>query len=100
MPLPEQPADSQILPLGDVNQVTAHISSNLVTTNQIKAWTKGDPILSQVHHFILHGWPTYNKEEPIQTYFNRKDELSAVDGCILWGARVVIPPQGQQMVIQ
>ncbi|XP_041379380.1 uncharacterized protein K02A2.6-like [Gigantopelta aegis] len=28
-----------------------------------------------------------------------REELSAVDGCILWGARVVIPPPGRKLVL-
>ena len=32
-------------------------------------------------------------------YRVRKDELSVQDGCVLWGARVVIPPQGRKQVL-
>ena len=32
-------------------------------------------------------------------YVRRKDELSVQDGCILWGAHVVIPPPGREVVL-
>ena len=47
----------------------------------------------------LHGWPTLNSDATLQPYFNRKDELSVVDGCVLWGSRVVIPPPGRKLVL-
>ena len=30
----------------------------------------------------------------------RRQKLSVLDGCVLWGARVVIPPPGRERVIQ
>ena len=33
-------------------------------------------------------------------YSNRKDELSAVDGCVLVRSRVVIPPPGRDLVLK
>ncbi len=56
--------------------------------------------LSRVHFFVLHGWPSENTISAVQPYFNCNDEFSVVDGCVLWGARVVIPPQGQHLVLQ
>ena len=100
LPLPEQPFDSQIPLLGDVSEVIAHISTNIVTSKEIKAWTEKDPVLSRVQHFILSGWPLSNSDSALQPYFHCKDELSVVDGCILRGSRVVIPPQGRTCALQ
>ena len=33
-------------------------------------------------------------------YFQRRDELSIEDGCILWGVRVVVPPQLWAKVVE
>ena len=30
----------------------------------------------------------------------RRQELSGLDGCVLWGTRVVVPPPGREQVIQ
>lgn len=100
LPLPECPSDAQIPQLGDVNLVVNHLADTLVTAKHIKQWTEKDPVLSRIHHCILHGWPTSNTEPSLQPYFNHKDELSAVDGCVLWGARVVIPPPGRDQILK
>ena len=100
LPLPEQPSDSQIPSLGDVSFIMNHLSETLVTASQIKVWTDKDPILSRVHHFILHGWPTSVSDTSLQPYVQRRNKLSAVNGCVLWGARVVIPPLGQSLVMK
>ena len=86
LPLPDQPPDSQIPSPEDVDLLLNHISEVIVTASQIKAWTEKDPILSRVHHLTLHGWPTSNSDATLQPYFNHKDELSVVDGCVLWGS--------------
>ena len=100
LPLPEQPSNSQIPSLGDVSFIMNHLSETLVTASQIKAWMDKDPILSRVHHFILHGWPTSVSDTSLQPYVQWRNELSAVNGCVLWGARVVIPPPGRSLVMK
>ena len=35
----------------------------------------------------------------MQPFYSCKDELSVTDGCMLWGARVVIPVAGRDLVI-
>ena len=48
---------------------------------------------------MLHGWPS---QEPIGGVQQncRRQELSVPDGCVLWGAIVVVPPPGREQVIQ
>ena len=49
--------------------------------------------------FVQQGWP--NKcDTSLMAYSSRKTELSVLDGCLLWGSRVVIPPQCQQTILQ
>ena len=45
------------------------------------------------------GWPTEDDPE-LEPYSSRRLELSSYEGCVLWGARVVIPPPGREAVIQ
>lgn len=33
-------------------------------------------------------------------YSAKQSELSVFQGCVMWGSRVVIPPQGQSTVLQ
>ena len=49
--------------------------------------------------FIKQGWPSKCPDPEIQPYFQRQDELSVQDNCILWGNRVVIPPQRRRQVV-
>ena len=61
-----------------------------VTVNDILKWTKRDPLLAQVLQFVEQGWP-HKFDSSLAPYSSRSTELSVLDGCILWGARVVIP---------
>ena len=56
-------------------------------------------MLSQVLQFVLYGWPLSVEEEALKPYFARREELSVHGGCLLWGSRVVIPPQGREEVL-
>ena len=46
------------------------------------------------------GWPRSVNEEELKPYFSRKNELSVLDGCILWRNRIIIPREGQLEVLQ
>ena len=56
--------------------------------------THKDPILSRVYMRMLHGWPLTVDDYSLQPYFSKQKELSIMDGCALWGNRVVIPAVG------
>jgi len=72
-----------------------------VSSKHIKQWIDTDPILSRVHQYILQGWPTAQQlAEEFKPFKSRKSELTVLDGCILWGARVVVLTQGQKSVLE
>ncbi len=52
--------------------------------------TGKDPVLSKVRRYTLHGWPgdTSDTSDKMTPYARRKKS-----GCVLWGSRVVVPPQ-------
>ncbi len=100
LPLPNTLTDSNIPSVGDVNLVLNHLSTTFVTASDIKSLTERHPTLSRLYHFILHGWPSSVTDPALRPYLNRKDELSVVAGCILWGSRVVIPPSARKMVLK
>ena len=62
-----------------------------VTAEMIKKKTQVDPVLSLVYRYIQSGWPSVVDADMIP-YRNRSDQLTNHQGCILWGARVVVPP--------
>lgn len=70
-----------------------------VTTDQVRHWTAKDVTLSHVHEFVLKGWPAA-VEPQFMPYFTQRLELSVQDGCVLWGAQVIIPQQGRKMLLK
>jgi len=47
--------------------------------------------ISTVMMVIQHGnWPN-KRDESLLPYYNSRNEHTVVDGCLLWGSRVVIP---------
>lgn len=98
LPLADYPPEVR-LP-GDVHMAFQHLSNTPTTASHIRQWTARDPILSRVRYFLLHGWPETPPDPTFQPYFNSKLELSAVDGCVLRGARVVIPPEGREVTLE
>ena len=76
-----------------------HLSESPVTHQHIKTWTRRDPQLVLILQYLRSGWPNCCSPD-LQAYMSRKDELSLLDGCIVWGTRVVIPPQGRAAVLQ
>jgi len=97
LPLPEM-LESVPVP-GETILLMEHLEGTLVHSDHIKEWTKRDPILSQVLCFILEGWPTKNNSEKLNPYFTKQNEVSAEDVCVLWGSRVVVPPQERLKIL-
>ncbi|XP_031432706.1 uncharacterized protein K02A2.6-like [Clupea harengus] len=60
-----------------------------ITTAQVKQWTAKDEILSQVLLWCLNGWP-----KEVASMFKARD------GCVLWGARVVVPKKGRATLLK
>ena len=94
------PVMSNAIPLpGETILLMEHMEGTPVHSGQIKEWTKRDPVLSQVLRFTLQRWPTINSSVELNPFFSKKTELSVEDGCVLWGARVVVPPQGRSKIL-
>ena len=97
LPLPETPSEPPVP--AEVVLLVEHLLDAPVKTQEIRTWTRRDPQLSQVLQFVQQGWP--NTVDPsLQPYWNRRWELSAEDGCVLWGTRVVVPPPGRKRFLQ
>ena len=70
-----------------------------VTAADVSMWTDRDPILSRVRTMVQQGWSDTNSEV-LCPYKNRRNELSILDGCLLWGSRVVVPMAGRVIVLE
>ena len=64
----------------------------------IARWTTRDRILSKVKRYVLSGWLD-KPEDDLFPYSSRRAELSVQQQCLLWGSRVVIPPQGRERLV-
>ena len=91
LPLPtilkEVPQPADTIPLIE------RLNASLVTTAQIHSWINRDPTLAKFTSQCCRAGQT-------KLYFQRRDELSIEDGCILWGARVVVLPQLRAKVVE
>ena len=48
---------------------------------------------------LRQGWPMPVEDDMIKPYFTRREGLSVHASCVLWGFRVVSPPQGRYEVL-
>ena len=76
-----------------------HLADSPLTQQQIKSLTHRDPLLSHILQYLSSGWPT-QCDQKFKPFLVRKEELSLLDGCILWGSRVVIPSKATATVLQ
>ena len=76
------------------------LSGAPVTCSQIQRWTRQDPVLAWVLRYTQLGWPQQCPEEKLKPFWSRKTELALLDGCILWGSRVVVPEAGRSQLLE
>ena len=76
-----------------------HLDESPVTAKHIQVWTRRDLVLSKVQQFVERGWPQ-NPDKSLSAYSAKKNELSLYQGCVMWGARVIIPSRGRNAVLQ
>ena len=98
--LPQPVTTESDCPPGDLVHLVNHLSSTTITAAHIRRWTDTDPVLSKVHNYLQQGWPYSELEKEFKPFKSRRNELSIMDGCILWGARVVVPPPGHKAVLE
>ncbi|XP_043917844.1 uncharacterized protein K02A2.6-like [Protopterus annectens] len=95
LPLPghlkEEETEDRVLMMEDIT---------LVSARELSQWTRKDPVLARVFQWVQQGWTTPQVDQVFQPYEVRKTELSVQDGCVLWGARVIIPPPGRRTLLQ
>ncbi|XP_015778003.1 PREDICTED: uncharacterized protein K02A2.6-like [Acropora digitifera] len=69
-----------------------------VTSEAVARETRRDPVLVRVHESIVKGWST--RVDGDKPFYERRNELTVHQGCILWGMRVVIPNKLQDRVLK
>ncbi len=97
LPFPEEPVE---VPLpGETILLMENLQALPVTSAQLAKWTDRDPTLAKVQDNVLRGWQ-HSNEVNMLPYQRRKDELSLEAGCVFWGSRVIVPPQGRAKVLE
>jgi transposase InsO family protein len=88
--LPE-PEDEEFV--SDVHMLASSSLDRLpVTSKRIRHLTARDKVLSAVFRHVTNGWPkSVDKLDPVYPYYVHREELTIVQGVILWGFRVLIP---------
>ena len=85
-------------PAQDNKHISRDVQINLVQFSaernaDIKRETECDPVLTQLKHVIVSGWPDTRSDLPpnLRPYWSFRDELAIEDGIIMKGSRVIIP---------
>ncbi len=97
LPLPDQPSVTPV-PIETV-LLMDRLNDSPVTAAQIRLQTRRDPQLARVLQYTLDGWSIVGDEE-LKTFWTRRTELSVLDGSILWGSRVIVPPSSRVPLLQ
>ncbi|XP_035917100.1 uncharacterized protein K02A2.6-like isoform X1 [Anopheles stephensi] len=85
-----------------VNHVAIHsLKVFPIHFEEVAAATKKDPLLREVYRYVQSGWPgkvSYGAE--LAQFHNRREALTTVGDCILFGERIVIPAALQQRCLR
>ncbi len=87
--------------LEHINQID-YINVSESTQRQIQNATKADASLMELMQMVQHGWPDQRSEVPvcIRQYFTFRDEITAQDGILFKGQRIIIPQAMQEQMLQ
>ena len=69
-----------------------------VSSKDIAAATRKDPVPSKVYEYTMSGWPR-QVDEQLKPYFHSKLELSVECGVVLWCLRVCVSTVMQEGVL-
>ena len=77
----------------------SQLSSLPVTSQQLQAATRTDPVLSRILRCTREGWPT-QPDDQIRPYWSHRHELTVEQECVLWEIRVLIPKKLQSQLLR
>ncbi|CAH8672200.1 unnamed protein product [Schistosoma rodhaini] len=80
--------------------LTDAIAALPITYENIKEASKRDNTLKTIRHFLLNKWPSERLQGEILQYFRRRESLTIVDSCIMFGQRIVIPSTLRRRVLK
>ena len=75
------------------------ISNLPITASQIAKASAKDRTLAMVITAVQHGHWLSAPTVDILPYYRRQNELTVMDGCLLWGRRVIVPQKLQELLL-
>ena len=92
-PLSPEPQDVKQMDVIPVHQITNAIPATENRLDKTRIATTEDSTLNQLRNYIFHEWPLQKRQlpEPVQHYWNYREELAIGDGLIFKANRLVIP---------
>ena len=70
-----------------------------ITASQIAKGSAKDHTLAMVITAVQHGRWLSAPTVDIVPYYRRQNELTVMDGCLLWGRRVIVPQKLQELLL-
>ena len=98
LPLPDCPTNVPMPP--ETIALLEQLASIPLTAAQICKMTDRDPVLPNVKQYTQKGWPATVTDKELHPYSSKRDKLNLEDGILLWGSRVVVPPQARDTVME
>ena len=83
LPLPDTPMSTPVP--GETILLMELLENTPVKAEEIRKWTRISPLLARVLNFMKQGWPSKCRNPALKPYFQKRDELSVQDDCILPG---------------
>ena len=99
LPLPHVATDKQ----GAVEVFyTSQLNTLPVNNNKIRRDTMSDSILSCVMEMVSTGrFPAAkDADDELSPYILRRNDLTIQQGCLMWGVRVIVPPQLRSVILE
>ncbi|XP_040169841.1 uncharacterized protein K02A2.6-like [Anopheles arabiensis] len=86
----------------DINHLVTSATQALpLNFKDLERGTQADPLLRKVFQFVQNGWPKgEEKTEDLKQFFARREALSTVGKCLLFGERVVVPANLRNRVLK
>ena len=97
LPISDHPAEVPMVL--EVIALLEQLSTVPLTAAKLRTLTSHNPVLAKVRHFVCSGCPL-SKSADFKPFWCRRHELSVQNDVLLWGNRVVIPPQVQRKVLE
>ena len=94
--------DTIKLPKLHLYQITNQLNARSDSLQKLRVTTQEDDELALLKHMIMSGWPSSIKQVPqvLQSYWTFREELTAEDGLILKGSRIVILVKQHEAVLK